>query len=522
MRGNPLLTLTLLALAPFAFANADRLNRGTAEEPNTLDPHNARGNSAAAVLYDLFVGLTTFDANGKVIPGAAESWTVSEDGLTYEFKLRDDIKWSDGRPMTADDFVFSGRRLVNPETGALFAAFFYPIKNARAIIAGDAEPDSLGVSAPDERTVRYELAAPAAYFPQLLATNAASPVPAHVIAEQGRRWARPGTMVSNGAYQLTEWIPQSHMKAEKNPHFYAADDVSIDTVYFYPTQNLTTSLNRFRAGEVDVILNFPPNEMDWLKANMAQELRVAPTLGLYYFLLNHDKPPFDDPRVREALSISIDRKGLIEKLVNTGVTPAYRMTPDALSEYEGPAIAWSQEAMPARMARARQLLADAGFTRDKPLSFTLKVDSVEESRKIAVALTSMWRGIGVRAQVENSDIRTLNKLARTGDYEVMRYAWFAPYDDPETFLSLLESNNPNNQSGYSGTEFDSLLRRGRGTIDPAQRAELLGQAETAAMEDFPVIPLYFYAGRRLVSTKVEGWIDNPRAANPSRFLSLKD
>ena len=227
-------------------------------------------------------------------------------------------------------------------------------------------------------------------------------------------------------------------------------------------------------------------------------------------------------RVRQALSLSIDRVGLIEKLINTGVTPAHRLSPDALSAYNGPQPTWAEQPMGQRIAQARRLLAEAGFTRDKPLSFTLKVDTLEESRKIAVALTAMWRGIGVKATVENSDLATLNKMARTGDYEVMRYAWFAPYDDPETFLALLETGNPNNLTGYSRAEYDALLRQARGTLDGAARSQLLTRAEAVALEDFPVIPLYFYAGRRLVSTRVGLWVDNPRAANPTRFLTLRD
>ena len=518
---NRLPAFVCLVLLSFTgAAQAAQLDRGTAAEPNTLDPQSARGNSASAILYDLFVGLTTMDANGKVIPGLAEKWEVSDDGLTYRFHLRNDIVWSDGTPITAEDFVYSGRRLVNPETAALFAAFFYPVKGARQIIRGGAAVETLGVFADDERTVRYELAAPAPYFPQILATNAAAPVPRHVIAEHARRWTRPGTMVSSGPYVLSEWVPQSYLRVEKNDKFYAADAVSIDTVVFHPTQNTATSLNRFRTGELDIVLNFPPGEIGWLRDNMTEELRISPALAIYYFLFNHRKPPFDDPRVREALSISVDRAGMIEKLVNTGVTPAHRLTPPALSEYQPPAQDWPRLPMPQRLAKARELLAAAGFSRANPLTFTLKIDSLEESRKIAIALMAMWRSIGVQASIENSDLATLNKLSRTGTYEVMRYAWFAPYDDPETFLALLESRNPNNLSGYSNPAYDALIRQARSTLDPPARRARLAEAEQIALADFPVMPLYFYAGRRLVSQRVTGWVDNPRGVHPSRFLTL--
>ena len=515
-------SLIAIWLVSASLALGVTLNRGTSSEPNTLDPQSARGNSAAAVLYDLFVGLMTFNARGKVIPGLAESFQISEDGLTYTFRLRPGIRWSDGKPITAEDFVYSARRLVNPETAALFAAFFYPIENARAIIRGRAEPDSIGVYADDDRTVRYQLARPAPYFPQILATNAAAPVPRHIIEAVGDDWIQAQHMVTSGPYLLVDWLPQTYLRIKKNPLFFDAQNVAIDEVVFFPTQSLTTSLNRFRAGELDIILNFPPSRMEWIRENMAKELHISPSLAVYYFLINHRQPPFDDVRVRQALSISIDRKGLVEKLINTGVTPAYRLTPPALSEYSGVRVPWSEEPMAARMKLARQLLSDAGYGPANPLEFTLRVDTMEETRKIAIAMTAMWKAVGVAATIENSDMTTLNIASRAGDYTVMRYAWFAPYDDPETFLALLETGNPNNLSGYSNPEFDRLIAQGRRTLNSEKRQAVLLEAEDIAMSDFPVVPLYFYAGRRLVSGRVRGWMDNPRAANPSRFLSVAD
>jgi oligopeptide transport system substrate-binding protein len=502
-------------------AQAVQLSRGTAAEPNTLDPHRATGNSAAPILYDMNVGLTTFDVRGRVIPGAAESWTVTDDGLEYTFTLRPGLKWSDGSPISSTDFIYSARRLVTPATAARFASFFYAVENARAIVKGDKDPTELGIAAPDERTVVYRLEYPAAYFLQNLAANVAAPVPRSLIEEFGRKWTRAGRMLSNGAYRLVEFVPQSHVLLEKNPHFYAADSVAIDRVRYYPTQNLSTQLNRYVAGELDILLAFPPDKVEWIKENLPGQLLIWPALGTSYFLMNFERPPFDDLRVRKALSISIDREGLAAKILTPGEAPAYAVTPPAVSGYQVPRPAYADQPMAERLAEARRLMAEAGYTPANPLELVIRYDTREETRRLVVALASMWRPLGVKASPFNSDFITLNKAARTGDFAVLRYAWFAPNDDPITFLGLLESTNPNNYSAYRNPEFDARLRAANFMLDPAERLAALSEAEAEALEDFPVIPVYYFTRRFLVAPHVKGFQPNPRGLTLSRYYRLE-
>lgn len=503
-----------------ASAGTQVLHRGTSAEPNSLDPHIATGNSAAPILYDIGVGLTTLDAEGRVIPGAAASWTISDDGLTYTFTLRENLKWSDGSPLTADDFAYSVRRVVDPATASRFASFFFPLENAREILAGRKDPSTVGVEVTGERTLVYRLVAPTPSFLETLASNVASPVPRQVIEQHGRQWTRPGVMLTSGPYRLTEWVPNSHVQLEKNPHFYDADSVSIPVVRYYPSENQATGLRRYRAGELDILLNFPADEIGWIEQNLPGHMKVWPALAVNYLLLNLARQPFDDPRVREALAISIDREGLVERLVTPGSLAAYSLTPGAVAGYQPPRPAWADEPYAQRLERARQLLAAAGFDSRNPLRFDVTYDTLEENRRTVVALAAMWQQVGVRASPVNVEFNQLNRAARTGDFSVLRYTWFSPNDDPDTFLALVDSSNPNNYSNYSNPEYDRLLREANALKDPAARMALLAEAEAMMLADYPAIPVFFYVRRFLVQPHVEGFIANSRGLNLSRYLSL--
>jgi oligopeptide transport system substrate-binding protein len=259
------------SLAAGAALAAGTLNRASSAEPNSLDPHIATGNTASYILYDLFMGLTTFDAAGKVAPGAAQSWTVSPDGLTYTFKLRPGLKWSDGAPLTSADFLYSVRRVVTPATASRFASFFYPVRNARKALKGEVPPEQVGLEAPDAATLVYRLEYPAPYFLQNLASNVASPVPRAQIEKLGRQWTRAGQMVSNGPFVLAEWTPNDHVTLVRNPKFFDAANVKLDRVLWYPTENQATSLKRYQAGELDILLNFPNDQLPALRKSIPRK-----------------------------------------------------------------------------------------------------------------------------------------------------------------------------------------------------------------------------------------------------------
>jgi oligopeptide transport system substrate-binding protein len=456
------------------------------------------------------------------VPGSAESWQISEDRRTYTFRLREGLKWSDGRALTADDFVYSYRRLVTPETRALGAGVYFFIENAADIYAGKASPETLGVSAPDPRTVRFRLKYPVPYLLALLSNTQNSPVPRHVIEKHGNEWTRPGRMVTNGPYMLAERVPQNYLRLVKNPHFFDADRVKIDEVYWHPTQDLGTSLRRFRAGELDIVLNFPPEEIDWIRKNIPETLHVVPSLATYFLVFNLDRPPFDDARVRTALSLAIDREAITERLLRTGVRPAWTFASPEFDNYGG--ITLPEQSMPLaeRQAEARRLLAAAGFGPGKPLKVPLVYDTQEENRKIMVAVASMWQAIGVQTAMTNVEFGALNRKVRTRDFDVARWAFFYAFNDAYSFLQALGSGNPNNWPAYSNREYDALLERSNTITDPAERAAVLRKAESVMMADHPIVPIYFYVGRRLVSPRVKGWVDSPRGTAPTRYLWLEE
>ncbi len=515
------LLLMLAGALPAGSAEPVTLRRGTAAEPNSLDPHIAQGNTAGAVLYDLNVGLTTLDGSSRVIPGSAESWTISPDGLTYTFTLRTGLKWSDGSPLSSEDFAWSARRLVTPATAARFASFFYPVKNARAIVRGQMPPESLGVEAPDPRTVIYRLESPAAYFLENLASNVGAPVPRQQVEKYGRQWTRPGQMLTNGPYRLTEVVPQSYVAIEKNPNFYAAGDVKLDRVIYYPTQNADTSLRRYLAGELDLVFNFPGEDVPKLLKERPKEVKISPSLSVNYLVMNLGKPPFNDPRVRRALSLALDRDGIVRKFLGPGYRPAWSITPPSVSGYTTPASPAAKQTAAARLAEARQLLAAAGYGPANPVKFEIRYEGQEENRRIVVAMTAMWRAIGVQAQPSTSDLNGLNKAARTGSFDMLRYTWFAPNDDPYSFLGLMETGNTGNYSKYSNPAYDAALKTANSTLDNAARLRLLAGAEALLFKDEPVIPVFYYGRRYLVKPYVRGFEPNQRAVNPSRYLSIQ-
>jgi oligopeptide transport system substrate-binding protein len=517
-----LLGAAVLALGGPGHAGPMVLHQGTAAEPPSLDPTLAAGSLAAPVLTDLFTGLLVRDAESRPAPGAAERWEVSDDGRIWTFRLREGLRWSDGRPLGAEDFVYSFRRLMAPATAAHLAGVFFFVEGAREVFRGEAPPESLGVAAPDARTFVLRLEHPVPYLEQMLANVQVAPVPRHVIEKYGRDWTRPGRMVGNGPYVLAERVPQSYTRLVRNPQFHAADAVAIDEIWFHPTQDLGASLRRFRAGELDIVLNFPPDEIDWIREHMPEALHVVPSLGSYFLTVNTSRAPFDDPRVRRALSLAIDRETLTGRLLRTGVRPAWSFVPPDFDGYAG-GLRQPEDAAPRaeRQARARELLRQAGFGPQRPLTVPLIYDTQEENRRIMVAIAGMWHEVGVKTEMANLDFRALTTRIRAMNYDVARWTYFASFGDAYAFLQLLESDNPNNWAGWKNPAFDALLARSNGERDPAARAALLREAEALMMAEHPVIPVYYYVGRRLVSPRIKGWIDTPRGTTPTRFLRVE-
>ncbi|MCJ2129854.1 peptide ABC transporter substrate-binding protein [Methylobacterium sp. E-045] len=516
--------LLVAGTGPARAAASSVYRRGNDADPETLDPHKSSTVAEAHILRDLYEGLITYDNHGALIPGAATHWTVFDDALTYTFHLRENGRWSNGDPVAAADFVFGLRRIMAPETAAKYAEVLYPLKNARAVNQGEAAPEMLGVAAPDARTLVVTLDRPTPYLLELLTHQTSLPVHPPSIARFGDAFTRPGNLVSNGAYALADMVPNDRITLRRNPHFHAADGISIETVAFLPTPDLSSAVRRYAGGEIDSLADLPGDQMASLKARFGDQVVLGPSLGLYALAVNTRKPPFDDARLRRALSLVIDREFLAERLWGETMAPAYSLCPPGLDNYRAPLELEGRSALPIdREEEARALLAEAGFgPGGKPLRIEYRFNTTDNNRNTAVAIADMWRGIGIETRLVYTDAKThFAHLRDGGDFDVARMSWFADYSDPQNFLFLLETGNDGlNPGRYSNPVYDGLMREAASERDLARRADHLFRAETIILHDLPWIPVLHTRSKALISPRLTGYHPNPRNASPTRFLRL--
>lgn len=499
------------------------LHRGLVTDPESLDPHKARSVQAGDVLRDIGEGLLSYTASGELVGGVAQSWAISDDGLVYTFTLRDDARWSNGDPVTAGDFVTSLQRLVNPETAAFYAQLLDVIENAGAILAGELEAASLGVEATDSRSLVIRLSRPTPYLLSLLTAPATFPVHSATLAEHGDAFARPGTMVNNGAYRLVRWEPGSIVELERNEYYWNNAQTAIDAVSHHVITQEMTEFNRYRAGELHITGSVPPDNFAQIREQLPDELRVAPYLGIYYYGFNLSKPPFkDNPQLREALSLAIDRDIIAGEIMGRGEEPAYSWVPPGVSNYEPRRMNYADVSQEDRNAVARRLLHEAGYGPDKPLTVEIRYNTSDTQQNLALAVQAMWRdALGVQSTLINEEFQVLLANMREANVtQVFRGSWIGDYNDAHTFLSILESDNPSNMPRYSSAEFDSLMQRAATQLDPERRRLYLEEAERVLLADHAVIPLYFYVSKHLVSPQVVGWEDNVLDYHYSQHLSL--
>lgn len=501
-------------------SSGQALRRSTSDEPRTLDPQFVPGNAGAAVMGDMFEGLLTKDREGNIVPGLSDSASVSADGRTHTFRLRRNIRWSDGRPITAEDFVYSFRRSADPRTAARSSRALFPIRNARAIIGRRMSVERLGVSAPDSQTVVIELERPTAYIRDILASFPTAVVPRHVIEQHGQQWTTASNIVTSGAYTLTEWVPNTHIRLRRNQHHYDAANIQIEEVVYYPVERPQTALTRYRAGELDIVFNVPVNRIDWIRQSFPNELKSSPVIGLFYVLLNNDRAPMNDVRVRRALSIAIDRDQIANTLMRNEAQPAYSIVPLAMPDYPNNPMPFSRQPIAERQREARALLAEAGFNAQRPLRFSYKFGGQEVNRRLAVALQSMWQAIGAQVELDNVGANSAVADARTGNYQAIRYTYYAPFRDAVGFLRLFETGSNTNFSRYANPAFDRALHEADGILDPRQRIARLREVETMAMSDFPVAPIYFHIRYYLVSSRIRGFVAHPGGEHLSRYMSF--
>lgn len=499
--------------------------RGNDSDPETLDPQKTSTVAEANILRDLFDNLMIHDGEGRVIHGSAESHTVSADGRVYTLKLRANARWSNGEPLKASDFVFTYRRIMDPATGAKYANVLYPILNAERINKGELKtPDALGVKALDEHTVEITLERPTPYFLELLTHQTSAPLNEKSVTALGKDMAQAGKLVSNGAYVLAENVPNDHITLVKNPYFYAADSVKIDKVIYIPLPDLSAAVKRYKAGEVDFLSDLPADQLPTLKREFGDQVKITPYLGTYYLAFNTRKKPFDDPRVRLALSMVIDREFINDEIWQGAMVPAYGFVPPGVGNYGEPAVAEFKEfPQIEREDKAKALLAAAGYGPGKtPLKVEIRYNTTDNNRSTVVAIADEWKVLGVATSLINTDAKTHFAYLRDGgDFDAARAGWIADYSDPQNFLFLLQSDNLGlNYSRYQNPEFDAIMKAADAEPDLKKRAEIMLKADRIIARDQPVAPLLFYASRNLVSPRLKGFTPNLRGANATRFLSL--
>ena len=498
------------------------LRKGNGTEPESLDPHRAEGVTSSNVLRDLFEGLVTEEENGSLIPGAAASWTISPDGRVYTFRLRPTARWSNGDPVTAEDFVFGLRRSADPATLSVYSAILYPIENAEAVVNGSLPPGRLGVRAIDPLTLELRLHSPTPYLLGLLTHSSTYPVHRASLEKFGDRFARPGNLVSNGPYRLQEWSVQSYIRLVRNASYWDNVHTTINEVWYYPVENAESELNRYRTGEFDMTETVPNRQIPWLRKNLPAELHIAPYLGSYVYGFNTSQPPFkDNIPLRKALAMALDRDILTSKITGAGEIPAYGWVPP-VTGYTNQQPEWAHWTQAERNAEARRLYAQAGYSRDKPLHVQLLHNTEINHRRLAVAMAAMWRDVlGVETEILNQEWQVFLQTRRTRvDTQVFRYGWIGDYDDPYTFAEILDSKHGLNDMSYNNPRYDRLLASASREADPAVRMATLAEAERVMLDDMPVLPIYFYVSKQMVKPWVGGFDSNIMDHHHTRHLRI--
>jgi oligopeptide transport system substrate-binding protein len=504
---------------PAAAVPGSVLKRGNGPEPESLDPHQARSEPALTVLRDLFEGLTEVGAGGAPVLAAALSYTVSQDGLHYRFVLRPGARWSNGDALEAEDFAAAWRRLTDPATAAQYSQLLAPVLGAAAVIAGRAAPDTLGVRASAPGVLEVDLERPTPYFLSLLSHPATFPLHRASLKAAGRAFTKPGVLVSNGAFTLQRWDFGSHLTLARNPYYWNGAATRLDRVEYYAMTDQSAELAAYRSGDLDITATVPAAKFAWLRQHLGGELHVAPQLAVYYLGLNLRSTPFGDQvALRRALSMVIDRERLTADVTGTGELPAFTFVPPQTLNYAPPLPAYAAWPMQRRIAAARALLAAAGVK--APATLELSYNSAELHNRIAVAVASMWKqGLGIDTQLRAEEYKVLLEDINHGDAAVFRASWLADYDDAYSFLQVLKTGFGINLPRYSSAAYDALLECAGSEVDAGRRATDLEAAEARMLEDQPLIPLYFYVAKHLVTSRVHGFTDNAMNVTYSKALA---
>ncbi|HEV7432046.1 MAG TPA: peptide ABC transporter substrate-binding protein, partial [Steroidobacteraceae bacterium] len=485
----------------------------------SLDPSISTDVPAAHVLDDLFEGLTRLDESGAPGPGMASSWQTSADGRTWTFHLRE-ARWSNGDPIRAADFIYAWRRTVSPVTASENAQQLAPVVNAIAISEGRLPASELGISAPDERTVRVSLNAPTPYLLSLLSKAYTYPQYEPTVRAHGEDWVRPAYIVSNGAFVLREYVIGGRVTLAKNPRYWDAAHVRLQRVVYLPLDR-TMQTSRFFAGELMFTDSFSAEQTSWLRQRLGAQVVSAPYLGNLVLGLNAQRPPFAGNRnLRMALTLGVDRETLVHYVRQGLYEPAWTPTPP-LPGYHAPVPSWAQLSAAARHTLAQRYYAAAGYTREHPLRIELHYPTDTDNRRTYEAVAAMWRtNLGAQVETYNEEFRVQLIERHLKKLSLFHYSWIGDYPDPYTFLQLFQTGFGINDGGYSNQRYDALLSAAGNEADATRRLQLLAQAEAVLGEDVACIPLYYYATRHLIKPYVRGWTSNIQDRNLSQYMYL--
>jgi len=498
------------------------LRLGNEGEPASLDPAVATGVIEHNVMVSLYESLVFADSKDlSPRPGAAESWEISPDGTVYTFHLRKNGRWSNGDPVTAQDFVESYHRVLMPSMGSQYSYMLYPLKNAEAFNLGKITNfDVVGVKALDDYTLELTLHSQTPYLLSMMFQDSWDPVPISVIKKHGaiddrtNPWTRPENFVGNGPFVLKEWRINSHILVEKSPTYWNAKEVRLNKIYFDPTEDSDTAERMFRSGQLHSDVQPPPSKVAFYRKYKPSLIKVYPYLGTYIYKFNVTRPPLTDKRVRKALAMAIDRNAITETILRAGQVPAYFLTPPDTAGYT------CQIKVKEDVAAARQLLAEAGYPDGKNFP-TVEVlfNTLQTHKAIAEALQQMWKkNLNIDIVLHNEEWKVYLDSMRRTNYSLGRFAWIGDYVDPSTFLDLFTTESGNNETGWSNAEYDQLVRLASNTGDQAVRYDAYQKAEAILMDEMPIMPIYFYTESRLIVPSVRGW--HPNVIDDYDFKSI--
>lgn len=501
---------------------AEHLQRHLTQSPSTLDPSLARDVGEYAIVDDLFEGLVRADAEGRIVPAAASSWESSADGLTWRFHLRPEALWSNGDPVTAADFVFAWRRIVDPATGASNAPQLAAIAGAADILAQKAGPDQLAVRATDPHTLEVQLTEPVPYFLYLLTNSWMMPLHAPTLQRWGRQWTDPAHLVGNGPFLLRSWVINGPVELARNPRYWDQKSVRLQAVTWIPLPDTAAATARLLAGDLDIADRFQVGDIDWLRNTLgAEQVRLEPSFQIVMLALKVTAPPLTDPRVRQALSMALDREILVGKLLKATQTTAWSLVPP-LPGYEPVRPDWARLGDDARHREAQRLYASAGYSAAHPLRLELWYpNSDADTRRVFEAMAAMWHmTLGAQVQLVTEEWSAFQQSREVHKYPLFFYSWSGDYPDPVSFLTLALPGNLYNYMEYDSAEFASAVQAGGRATDEAGRYAAFRQAEQILNRDAVFIPIYFRTSKHLVSSRVRGWHANAMDRHASRDLYL--